>query len=554
MKIQHKIVGVSIIFGVFIWMIDAVLDFYFFQEGTFLEVLVYDVHPHHLYIRLVGIGSFLIFGIIIAKVMALRKKANEAEERAHAELNQIFNASVPLCVIDKNFKMLRVNDTFCSFFGMKRKKIIGEKCCDIWKGPFCNTPECPMEQIQSGMEQSEHEVVDKKLSDGRTISCIVTAIPYRSPTGEFFGIVENFTDITERNQTEEAMKIRDIALESSINAVGFVALDGTILYINNSWLKMWGYEHKKEVLGIDSLSFWLEKDKVLNVTQELYNKGSWVGELVGVKKNGSTFDVQLSGHMVKNNEGKPIIMMATFLDITERKQAEAELKNHRFHLEKMVNERTNELKTANEQLQKQAQIIDQIHDSVISTDMDGYVTSWNKGAERLFGYSEKEALGKHISFVYPEGEHEFLKQMVIVPLKEKGFHEVEVRMQKKTGEDFYAQLSLSVIKDSSAILTGMIGYSMDITERKKNVEELQKMEKLEAVGVLAGGIAHDFNNLLTAILGNLSLAELHVRPGDNAYESLMRAKNASQHAGKLTQQLLTFSKGGAPIKETAGNR
>lgn len=347
------------------------------------------------------------------------------------------------------------------------------------------------------------------------------------------------------------MKIRDVALESSINAVGFVALDGTISYINDSWLKMWGYEHKKEVLGIDSLSFWLEKDKVLNVTQELHNKGSWVGELVGVKKNGSTFDVQLSGHMVKNNEGKPIIMMATFLDITERKQAEAELKNHRFHLEKMVNERTNELKTANEQLQKQAQIIDQIHDSVISTDMDGYVTSWNKGAERLFGYSEKEALGKHISFVYTEDEREFLKQMVIVPLKEKGFHEVEVRMQKKTGEYFYAQLSLSVIKDSSGILTGMIGYSMDITERKKNAEELQKMEKLEAVGVLAGGIAHDFNNLLTAILGNLSLAELHVRQNDKSYEYLMKVKNASLYAGKLTQQLLTFSKGGAPVKETA---
>jgi len=147
MKIQHKIVGVSIIVGMFIWMIDAVLDFYFFHEGTFLKVLVYDVPPHHLYIRLVGIGSFLIFGIIIAKVMALRKKANEAQEHAHAELNQIFNASVPLCVIDKNFEMLRVNDSFYSFFGMKREKIIEKKCYDIWKGPFCNTPECPMEQI-----------------------------------------------------------------------------------------------------------------------------------------------------------------------------------------------------------------------------------------------------------------------------------------------------------------------------------------------------------------------------------------------------------------------
>ena len=665
MKIQHKIIGASIITGAFIWVIDAVLDFLFFQEGSFLEVLIYDVHSHHLYIRLVGIGSFLIFGIIIAKVMASRKKAEDDLKYAHSDLNQIFNAAVPLCVIDKSFRMMRVNDTFCSSFGLKREKIIGKKCYEIWKGPFCNTRECPMKLILSGMERSEHEVT-KKLNDGRTISCIVTAIPYRSLTGELLGVVENFTDVTERKQAEEAMKIRDIALESSLNAVGFVALDGTIAYINNSWLKMWGYEHKKEVLGKDSLSFWLEKDKVLKVIQEVHTTGRWVGELLGVKKCGSTFDVQLSAHMAKNNEGKPICMMATFLDITERKKAEAELKNHRLNLEKMVNERTNELKTANQRLRKQAQIIDQIHDSVVSTDLDGYVTTWNKGAERIFGYLEKEALGKHISFVYPKEEHEFLDQKVIAPLKQKGIYNVEVRMRKKTGEEFYAHLSLSLHRNSMGEVVGMIGYSMDITDRKKAEEklerffnlsldmfciagldgyfkhinprfeeilnyttkellersfldfihpedkaatiaeveklatgvpsihfenryrckdgsykwfawtsfpvvrerlmyavarditerkrmeeELQKIERLEAIGVLAGGIAHDFNNLLTGIIGNLSLAELFVKKGDNLFETLTSAKMAAKQAGQLTHQLLTFSKGGAPIKELA---
>ena len=78
MKIQHKIIGTSMIVGVMIWIIDAVLDFLFFQEGPFLEVLIYHVHPHHLYIRLLGIGSFLVFGIIIAKFIGLRKKAEDA--------------------------------------------------------------------------------------------------------------------------------------------------------------------------------------------------------------------------------------------------------------------------------------------------------------------------------------------------------------------------------------------------------------------------------------------------------------------------------------------
>jgi len=136
-----------------------------------------------------------------------------------------------------------------------------------------------------------------------------------------------------------------------------------------------------------------------------------------------------------------------FRDITERRQLE-------------------------EALRQQAQVIDQIHDAVVSTDINGYVTSWNKGAERLFGYTAAEATGKHISFaypegVYPEGPRVFLDRHVIAPVLEKGHHEVEVTMQRKSGEFFVADLLLSVLRDRQGVVTGLIGYSMDITLRKR---------------------------------------------------------------------------------------
>ena len=131
-------------------------------------------------------------------------------------------------------------------------------------------------------------------------------------------------------------------------------------------------------------------------------------------------------------------------------------------------------KLAEEALRRQAQIIDQIHDSVVSTDLDGHVTSWNKGAERLFGYPAEDALGKHISFVYPEDQHQFLEQQVIKPLKKKGDHEIEVRMRRKSGEDFYAHLALSLLKSADGSVIGMIGYSMDVTERKRAEEMLRQ--------------------------------------------------------------------------------
>ena len=86
-------------------------------------------------------------------------------------------------------------------------------------------------------------------------------------------------------------------------------------------------------------------------------------------------------------------------------------------------------------------------------------------------------------------------------------------------------------------------------ERNKSEEELLKMEKLESLGILAGGIAHDFNNILTSIIGNISVAKLYSKKGDNIYERLDKAEKASLRARDLTLQLLTFSKGGSPVRK-----
>jgi signal transduction histidine kinase len=90
----------------------------------------------------------------------------------------------------------------------------------------------------------------------------------------------------------------------------------------------------------------------------------------------------------------------------------------------------------------------------------------------------------------------------------------------------------------------------DITDRKRMEEELLRAQKLESIGLLAGGIAHDFNNLLTAILGNITLAKQDAPPGENLHGRLNEAEKAACRAQDLTQQLLTFSKGGAPVKRT----
>ncbi len=126
---------------------------------------------------------------------------------------------------------------------------------------------------------------------------------------------------------------------------------------------------------------------------------------------------------------------------------------------------------------QQAMIIDQVHDSVVSTNLEGYVTSWNAGAFRATGYSSSEAIGRHISFLYSEGEHGLLQHGIIEPVKTMGRHEVEVQVRRKSGEIFLSRVSLSLLHDDRGTPVGMIGYSTDITEVKRTVDALRESEQ-----------------------------------------------------------------------------
>ncbi|MCL6584746.1 MAG: PAS domain S-box protein, partial [bacterium] len=152
----------------------------------------------------------------LERLEAQRRKADEEIEQARYDLNQIFNAAVPLCVIAGDHTILRVNDTFCSLFGMEKEQVVGQNCCKVWQGPLCNTADCPLEQILSrGAKLSVYEV-DKKLNSGQTISCLITAVPYLELKGEVIGIVENFTDITEHRRTEKELQDYRTRLEEII--------------------------------------------------------------------------------------------------------------------------------------------------------------------------------------------------------------------------------------------------------------------------------------------------------------------------------------------------
>ena len=174
----------------------------------------------------------------------------------------------------------------------------------------------------------------------------------------------------------------------------------------------------------------------------------------------------------------------------------------------------------------------------------------NQAMMKMFGVSREEAMqfsiGEFSLNEYPFTQEQVAERMYLAI--HEGPQVFEWLARKKSGELFWAEVSIVLTEFSDH--SYVIAVVRDIDARKKMEDEILKAKKLESVGVLAGGIAHDFNNILSAILGNIELASLIIGKDHKAFPLLFDARKASSRATKLTQQLLTFAKGGHPVKET----
>jgi PAS domain S-box-containing protein len=197
-------------------------------------------------------------------------------------------------------------------------------------------------------------------------------------------------------------------------------------------------------------------------------------------------------------------------------------------------------------------LVEHTNDMVWETDTKGAFTYVNPKAYDLIGYEPGEILGKTtFDFMTGDEAERFSKVVEVFISEQKPFPNLEKTLFHKDGHPVFIETSGSPIFDSQGVLQGYHGIARNITQRKKMEEEFLRIQKLESLGVLAGGIAHDFNNLLTGILGNISLVKKGSDFQDKSYRRLDEAERASLRAKDLTGQLLTFSKGGVPIKEVA---
>lgn len=217
------------------------------------------------------------------------------------------------------------------------------------------------------------------------------------------------------------------------------------------------------------------------------------------------------------------------------------------------------LNETNQQLREREELLAvtlrSIGDGVIATDIEGKILLINKVAKDLLGLGQEEGCGLHIDEVlklYDAKTGDLYESVLTRALQTvASSSSPPLRLLSKDGSIRSVAESAAPIYDKDSNVIGTVVVFRDISEQQKMEANLLRAQKLESVGILAGGIAHDFNNLLTGVFGNISLAKEYIDPANPAITRLSAAEAASSRARDLTQQLLTFSKGGAPVKKTA---
>ena len=329
-------------------------------------------------------------------------------------------------------------------------------------------------------------------------------------------------------------------LEALPDAVVAVDRDGIIVQLNSQTQELFGY-NRDELIGqnVEILvpetyrSQHHQRRESFAQTPKTRRMGAGL-DLYGRRQNGSEFPVEISLSPVSTE--KEWFVLSAIRDISDRKRIAEELRRANEELHRRTAEQLGEYRS------RLASIVDSSEDAILSKDLTGIVMSWNRGAERMYGYPAKEVVGKHISILAPSGRSDEVSKILQKIVDGETVDHYESVRVTKDGRQLDVSLSVSPLTNAIGEVVGASVIARDITSQKRAEAQMRQSQKMEAIGRLAGGVAHDFNNVLGII--NACTEFLRDRIDSAAEASLYvdNIRNAIERGTALTRQLLTFSR------------
>ncbi|MDD2338197.1 MAG: PAS domain S-box protein, partial [Geobacteraceae bacterium] len=343
-------------------------------------------------------------------------------------------------------------------------------------------------------------------------------------------------DISKRKAYEQKRKLTSFVFDNISDSIEWISPEGRFLDVNEAMCKTLSYSRKEMLsLNVSDIDPNVSDSAWPAIWENIKRLKQRRFESTHKDKKGRTFPVEIYSNFISYDDTE--FLCAIVRDISERKEAEEALQasEDRYRIFTAITS-----------------------DYVFKCSRQGadpFCIQWIAGpVKAITGYSEEEifTMGCWRHIIHPDDAQRIITQLM--QLKPGQKQTLQFRIITRSGEICWIRESSYCEAGKSPEELILYGCSQDVTKQEMLQEQLLKNQKLESLGVLAGGIAHDFNNLLTGIMGNISFARMFLDNSHKACKPLGAAEKASERAAELAQQLLTFAKGGSPIKKRTSLR
>lgn len=438
------------------------------------------------------------------------------------------NASIGIGITGLDGKWKRVNQSFCKMLGYSKEELLTKSfaeitCSDDKTADLAAYQRFLNSEIQGYQREKRYLHKQGHVVWAQVNVCVVPDSDHKP-----FLFISNIQDITERKNSEtalhESLDSFRILSEVMPQLVWNTSVDGFTTYYNQQWTDYIEFDPK--------LSFgenWAQslhpddRAATVNAWNCAVENGENLEIEIRLRKYDGSYKWWLSrGVPVKDEAGQVTKWVGTCTDIDELKRA------------------LDKAKTREEIILSQAALINQASDAIIMLSLDGEIQTWNKGAERLYGWTSAETVGQKDIDLYDKSS-EVYREMIRCLLRDDHW-KGELCHRTCSGAEVYVESRLTLTRDHINEAKSILVINTDITEKRRNQIQVLRSQRLESIGTLAGGIAHDLNNLLAPIMLSIELLEIG-ETNIKRLKTLETIASCAKRGADVIKLVLSFARG-----------
>jgi PAS domain S-box-containing protein len=527
-KDQNKVIVLSIIAGIILWIIDALIDSFFFSHKTFLNSLLFQVSDHRFIHRTLFLVFFIAFGVIISRFITkhknIEKKLTEAisnvkEEKAKTD-SIIAAIGNGLSIQDTNFKILYQNQVHKDLIGDHK----GEYCYSAYEKRDHLCDGCPLDLSfkNGGIYRAERSVSD----NGKMLHVEITASPIRDASGKIVAGIEVVRDISHHKWAEELIRM---SKQDWIDT--FDTIDDIITVHDNNFNIIKTNKAAESAFGISVKE--IVKSKCFSVFHGKDTPPDDCPSCTCMDKGKPITNEYYEPHLKKYLEikaiprldpyNKPLGIIHIVRDITNRKKMENELINHRKHLTELVKEKTSDLTSAinllNNEIasrkyaedslriseKKYRDLYNNAPDMYHTLNKDKIIIDCNETEAEMLGYRKEEIIGRPVTDFLTEESRLLTEQYYSELKRDTVLKNMKRTFVRKDGTIFPAIINVYADFDENGQIITTSAIARDITELQRAEAEALRAAHLASLGELAAGVAHEINNPINGIINYAEL-------------------------------------------------